>query len=65
MNKVGEQTYARGSKQNVLEKNLIGIGNSLYCCDLVCKSKGKIKRFFLSEEQEQTINHIDAFLRDS
>ena len=66
MNKVGERTYVRGSKQNMVEKNLTGIGNSLYCCDLVCKSEDKMKLFFLSEEQEQTlINYIDAFLGDS
>ena len=34
MNKVGEHTWVCGIKQNLVEKNLIGIRNSLYCCDM-------------------------------
>lgn len=34
MNKVGEQTWVCGIKQNLVEKNLIGIRNFLYCCDM-------------------------------
>ena len=52
MNKVGVRTYVLGIKQNIMEKNVIFINDSFYCCDLACKGKGKIKQFVMSEEQD-------------
>ena len=63
MNKVGVRTYVLGSKENIMEKNLIFINDSLYCCDLACKGKGKVKQFVMSKEQDQTlVDYIDGFL---
>lgn len=63
MNRVGVRTYVLESKQNKMEKNLIFINDFLYCCDLACKEKGKMKQFVMLEEQEQSlVDYIDGFL---
>ena len=63
MNRVGVRTYVLESKQNIMEKNLIFINDFLYCCDLACKEKGKMKQFVMLEEQEQSlVDYIDGFL---
>ena len=63
MNKVGVRTYVLGSKENIMEKNLIFINDSLYYCDLACKGKVKVKQFVMSEEQDLIlVDYIDGFL---